>query len=112
MTISPTRGSFTGDEGELVARHYATGAPARLAWAAGRVHTLGPAARPASPNLWLAPALTDPQINGFAGVDFQQDHLSVDALLSAVALVVRQSSTYWPCEPIIDLFISQRITDR
>src|SRR5439155_8978926 len=33
---------------------------------------------------WLAPTLFDLQINGYGGVDFQQDDLSLDALISAV----------------------------
>jgi len=37
-----------------------------------------------SENLWLAPALFDAQVNGFGGVDFQQDDLTADDLLRAV----------------------------
>jgi N-acetylglucosamine-6-phosphate deacetylase len=33
--------------------------------------------------VWLAPALVDLQINGFAGVDFQRDGLTVEELLAA-----------------------------
>lgn len=33
---------------------------------------------------WLLPPLFDPQVNGFAGVDYQQDNLSVEQLLSSV----------------------------
>lgn len=43
---------------------------------------IGPADAP--DNLWLAPALFDVQVNGFAGVDFQADHLAADDLESAV----------------------------
>ena len=33
---------------------------------------------------WIAPSLVDLQVNGFAGVDFQQDQLTLDPLLFAV----------------------------
>ena len=33
--------------------------------------------------VWLAPALFDVQVNGYGGVDFQQDNLSAEELLSA-----------------------------
>lgn len=38
----------------------------------------------ATKNTYYMPALFDPQVNGFAGVDFQQDDLSSDQLLHAV----------------------------
>ncbi|MBI3875291.1 MAG: N-acetylglucosamine-6-phosphate deacetylase, partial [Verrucomicrobia bacterium] len=69
--------------GELRARHYATGQPMKLLWENGRVVSLDPMNRPPKENLWLAPALFDPQVNGYGGVDFQQDGLTLEQLLSA-----------------------------
>lgn len=34
-------------------------------------------------NVWIAPALFDPQINGFAGVDFQREGLTLEELSTA-----------------------------
>jgi len=64
----------------LLARHWLTGetrpVPAAPATAAGL------AAAP--DNRWLAPALFDVQVNGFAGVDFQTDHPEAADLERAV----------------------------
>ena len=70
-------------DGELMARYYATGQPVRLAWVGGKITTLEPAPNPPPENLWLAPPLVDLQINGFGGIDFQQDQLTVDQVLAA-----------------------------
>lgn len=69
-------GSFSG-------RHYATGEPIELRWKNGVIQSIEPA-RDSSTDLWLAPALVDLQINGYGGIDFQQDQLSVEHLLTAV----------------------------
>jgi len=69
-------------EGEIIARHYATGNPVRLRWKQGAICAIEPASE--SPTgLWVAPPLVDLQINGYAGIDFQQDNLTLDDLLSA-----------------------------
>ncbi|MDB6111084.1 MAG: N-acetylglucosamine-6-phosphate deacetylase [Pedosphaera sp.] len=70
-------------EGEICARHYATGKSVRLRWQHGKITHLEPAPTSASDDLWLAPALFDPQINGYGGIDFQKDELTTDDLLSA-----------------------------
>jgi N-acetylglucosamine-6-phosphate deacetylase len=67
----------------FIARHYATGQPVRVRMEAGRVAALDPARR-APQDLWVAPSLVDLQINGYGGVDFQQDALTVRQLLSAI----------------------------
>ena len=67
----------------IVARHYRTQDPVELRWAGGRITSLTPTRESAPPNLWLAPALVDLQINGFAGVDFQQDDLPLEDVLAA-----------------------------
>jgi N-acetylglucosamine-6-phosphate deacetylase len=67
---------------EAVALHHRSGVPWRLAWEGGRVLALHPApgARPL-PDLVLAPALCDLQVNGYGGHDL--------AAPDAVAAVVR-----------------------
>ena len=69
--------------GALCARHYETGAPVRLSWENGILTGLG-ACPSAESDLWVAPALCDLQVNGFAGIDFQKDDLTAENLLWAV----------------------------
>ncbi|MBI4323733.1 MAG: N-acetylglucosamine-6-phosphate deacetylase [Chloroflexi bacterium] len=65
--------------GERCAWHYATRQPVCVRWQAGRFTRLETAGHP-PPDLWIAPPLVDLQVNGFAGIDFQQDHLTPDDL--------------------------------
>jgi len=71
-------------QSELSAWHAATGQAVCLRWKEGRITALEPAKDSPPANLWLAPPLVDLQVNGFAGVDFQQDHLTSADLLGAV----------------------------
>jgi N-acetylglucosamine-6-phosphate deacetylase len=74
-------------DGEIRARHYATGQLVRVGWRKGIIAQFQDAGTPAERDVWLAPALVDLQINGFAGVDFQRDGLTVEeALIAARAL--------------------------
>lgn len=43
-----------------------------------------PAALPPTDQTWIAPGLVDLQVNGFGGIDFQQDHLTTQHLITAV----------------------------
>jgi N-acetylglucosamine-6-phosphate deacetylase len=70
-------------EGEIHARHYATGRAVRLSWRGGRITAFSELEEPPEADLWIAPPLLDLQINGYAGVDFQQDNLEQEALLHA-----------------------------
>jgi len=72
------------NHGDIHALHYATRKPVRLRWEDGIVVSLEPGDASLSGGVWLAPALFDPQVNGYGGVDFQQDGLTLDQLLSAV----------------------------
>jgi len=72
------------NHGEIRARHYATGQPVALAWHQGVIHRIQPAAQAGDADTWIAPALVDLQVNGFAGVDFQRDDLTMEELLAAV----------------------------
>jgi len=70
-------------EGEICAWHHATRAPVRLRWQQGKITSLEAANHEPPRSLWLAPPLVDLQINGFGGIDFQQEDLSVADLLTA-----------------------------
>lgn len=69
--------------GYVVGRNYLSGQPIELAWANGTITKVAPVAEPCESNVWLAPALVDLQVNGFAGVDFQRDQLRLEDLLTA-----------------------------
>jgi N-acetylglucosamine-6-phosphate deacetylase len=81
-------------EGEVCGRHFATGELIRLRWENGKITGIerleasrlvtdpGLAAS-VDTNVWIAPGLFDAQVNGYAGVDFQQDGLKVGDLVSA-----------------------------
>lgn len=71
------------DEGDISAWHYLTREPVRVRWERGIITRLEPATIAPTENLWLAPGLVDLQVNGYGGVDFQQDNLRVDDLLLA-----------------------------
>ncbi|HMJ88396.1 MAG TPA: hypothetical protein VK530_01185 [Candidatus Acidoferrum sp.] len=81
--------------GEISAQHYATRLPVRVTWEDGIItgieHSAG--ATPQSGETpgarWIAPTLFDVQVNGYGGIDFQQDELSVDELLTAVRALRR-----------------------
>jgi N-acetylglucosamine-6-phosphate deacetylase len=67
----------------VTAWHYTTRQPVKLRWAGGIITSLEPAVEKPADKLWLAPMLFDPQVNGYGGVDFQQDGLTGEQLLSA-----------------------------
>src|SRR6266436_7021123 len=81
-------------EGEIFGRHFTTGELMRLRWENGAISEIerlearriatdpGLAAR-VDGDVWIAPGLFDAQVNGYSGVDFQQDNLKVGDLVSA-----------------------------
>ena len=74
-------------DGEIRARHYATGLPVRVGWRKGAITHFVASANPPERDVWLAPTLIDLQVNGYAGVDFQRDKVTVEeALIAARAL--------------------------
>ena len=77
--------------GELSARDYRTGGGLRLRWEAGRITEAMAIPLPANEPgaLWVAPALFDLQINGYGGVDFQNDTCDEAALLAATQALRR-----------------------
>jgi N-acetylglucosamine-6-phosphate deacetylase len=68
--------------GTVVGWDYASREAVRLRWEAGLIRSVE-RAETAPVDLWLAPPLVDLQVNGFGGVDFQQDDLTAQDLLSA-----------------------------
>jgi N-acetylglucosamine-6-phosphate deacetylase len=73
------------NSGSVTARFLRTGMPVKLVWEDGRITSVQPVAEAAdTEHRWLAPPLVDLQVNGYAGVDFQQDILTTEHLLTAV----------------------------
>ena len=82
-------------EGEVCGRHYTTRELIRLRWENGKITEVErleagrsatgatSGATGATPDVWLAPGLFDAQVNGYGGIDFQQDDLKVGDLVSA-----------------------------
>jgi N-acetylglucosamine-6-phosphate deacetylase len=71
------------NQGDLCARHYATGQPVRVIWQNGRINSVLGANQPTPSDQWIAPGLVDLQVNGFGGVDFQQDNVPLGDLVAA-----------------------------
>ena len=70
-------------QGEIDGWHFATRKPVRLRWAEGRITHLEVLVSSPSQDQWIAPGLFDLQVNGYGGVDFQQDDLALESLLAA-----------------------------
>ena len=70
--------------GEIHAWHFAMRKPVRLRWAGGCITHVEADSSPPPQDQWIAPGLVDLQVNGYAGVDFQGNRLTVDDLLVAV----------------------------
>jgi N-acetylglucosamine-6-phosphate deacetylase len=69
---------------EIIAWHYALEEPVRLRWQDGQIVRMDPAPHFPARTHWIAPPLLDLQVNGFAGVDFQSDDVSLPQLEAAV----------------------------
>jgi len=70
-------------DGKIHAWHFATGKPIHLDFSGGVISKIEMISEPPPQAQWIAPGLFDLQINGYAGVDFQQDSLALDSLLLA-----------------------------
>lgn len=90
------------NSGELHAFHYATREPVRVTWAHGRITGISTVAEKPDRDLWVAPPLVDLQINGYDGVDFQQDDLSGDELLRAARGLRRDGCAHFLLTLITD----------
>ena len=69
------------DPTEITARHYRTGEGHRIVYSGGKIESMEPAEAPE--DTWFAPGIFDPQVNGYAGVDFQKDDLTTENLHKA-----------------------------
>src|SRR2546430_4396985 len=74
----------SASRGEVLARHFASGEGVRVRWRDGTIVQMKFAEDREPPDTWIAPALFDLQVNGYGGIDFQQDNLTTDELLLAV----------------------------
>jgi N-acetylglucosamine-6-phosphate deacetylase len=97
-------------EGEICAWHFATRQPVRVRWKKGLVTDLEATADQPPADLWLAPPIFDLQVNGYAGVDFQQDDLKADDLLRAIRQLRAAGCTRFLLTLITDKW--PRLTDR
>lgn len=84
---------MTVPDGELRARHFATGHPVYVQWRKGIITELDALHDEEPTTLWLAEGLVDLQVNGYAGVDFQQDELTVQDLEKAAQALRRDGCT-------------------
>ncbi|MGD0091079.1 MAG: N-acetylglucosamine-6-phosphate deacetylase [Planctomycetota bacterium] len=71
------------NEGSINAWHYGTRQPMRVAWREGRI-TQFESCSAAPENLWVAPPLTDLQINGYAGVYFANPSVTLEDMRTVV----------------------------
>lgn len=97
-----TYAEFGMTSGQCVARRYDDGTAMRVAWRDGAFTSFLPALDEASVEDWIAPALWDPQINGYAGVDFQSDDLGPVQLTHAAMELRRAGCTRFLATLITD----------
>ena len=77
-------------DGEIVGLHVATLEPVRVQWRAGKIVDVTSHTAPAE-KVFLAPPLLDVQVNGYGGVDFQCNNLSLDDLLNATRQLLHRN---------------------
>ena len=70
------------NDGEISANDISSGKPILVRWKNGVITDID-TTNFAADGRWIAPTLFDLQINGYGGIDFQQDGLTCDDLLSA-----------------------------
>lgn len=70
--------------GHIIARDWLSGEVGRWDWERGWLKKFQPLAVVHDSGWWIAPGLLELQVNGFAGVDFQQDGLGESDLQRAV----------------------------
>lgn len=77
----------SADTGSICARDYRTGQGLRVAWKSGTVVDVVPSSAP--DGVWVAPGLTDLQVNGYGAVDFQDPGLTLESMRRAVQALHR-----------------------
>jgi len=88
------------DTTEIIARHYQSGEGHRVVCREGVIESIDPAEAPA--NTWYAPGIFDPQVNGYAGVDFQKDGLETQDLQKAADGLLDDGCPRWLLTLITD----------
>jgi len=88
------------NEQEWVGRHYQTGEGLRVVARDGVVTAVERAT--ARDDQWLAPAIFDPQVNGYAGVDFQKDGVTTVDLRKAADSLRADGCPRWLLTLITD----------
>jgi N-acetylglucosamine-6-phosphate deacetylase len=84
-------------------RHYITGQAVEIQCEEEIITAINPcASEDAAEDRWLAPGLVDLQVNGFGGIDFQQDNLTTDDLLTASRALRSAGCTRWLLTLITD----------
>jgi N-acetylglucosamine-6-phosphate deacetylase len=96
--------------GDICARDPASGQSVQVRWQDGKITRWEPASALPTEQVWIAPPLVDLQINGYGGIDFQHDNLSLDELLSAT----RQLRVAGCCRYLLTLITDEwpRLTAR
>jgi N-acetylglucosamine-6-phosphate deacetylase len=69
--------------GEITGLNLADGRPIRITWEAGILRQIEDLETKSPPDFWIAPPLFDLQVNGYGGIDYQQDDLTLENLLTA-----------------------------
>src|SRR5688572_33090372 len=90
------------NSGEIHAFNHATGNPVRITYTDGTITAIMPTAETPAQDFWIAPPLVDLQINGYGGVDFQQDNLNVEDLLRATRALRRDGCAHFLATLITD----------
>lgn len=87
----------------LYGRHYLTGDFIEVRCEDGVITAIVPYPETnASTTSWLAPGLVDLQVNGFGGIDFQQDNLTAEDLLTASRALRLAGCSRWLLTLITD----------
>lgn len=74
----------------VIGKLFNTGEQIEVSWENAKITAIKPSTGILKKEIWIVPGLLDLQINGFAGVDFQQDNLSEDALLHATTELIKR----------------------
>src|SRR5436309_3208622 len=87
---------------EIHALHYATGKPVRVIVGNDKIESITEVTEAPEKEIWIAPPLVDLQINGYAGVDFQQDSISTENLWHAARGLRRDGCAHFLLTLITD----------
>lgn len=89
------------NSGFIHGRDFHSGELIGIRWQNGHIESVSPSAT-VNPAVWLAPGLVDLQINGYGGVDFQQDNLSAEEVMETVQHLARAGCTRFLLTQITD----------